>query len=201
MMFGAGRSGLGKVGIALIAAGLIVLGVSRFRNNTDTVDTIDYGSVPDFSLVESSGRTVTLRDLQGKVWVADFIFTSCAGMCPMMSGEMQKLAQTLPREVSFVSFTVDPARDTPAVLAEYGKKFGADGRRWMFLTGKRQAIYDLSINGFKLGVDDQQGTEAEPITHSSRFVLVDRAGKIRGYYSGTEEADLTRLAQNAKDLL
>ncbi len=160
-----------------------------------------YYSVSEFSLTSQDGQTVTLRDLAGKVWVADFIFTNCAGTCPMMTGAMRKLGEVLPEEVRFVSFTVDPARDTPPVLAEYAKSHDAATGRWFFLTGDKDALYDLSIKGFKLAVDVSTGTDAEPITHSTRLVLVDRQGQIRGYYSGTEEQELERLAIDVKRLL
>jgi len=92
----------------------------------------------------------------------------------MMSEEMRKLQDVLPPEIRMVSFTVDPSRDTAEVLAKYAQKFGADENRWWFLTGERQALYDLSIKGFKLALEDTGGTRTEPITHSTRFALVDR---------------------------
>ncbi len=160
-----------------------------------------YYTIPDFSLTDQNGKTVTLKDMSGKVWVADFIFTSCAGTCPMMSDRMRKLQENLPAEVLMVSFTVDPARDTPEVLAEYAKRYGALAERWTFLTGDKTALHELSIKGFKLAVDDMNGSEAEPIVHSTRFVLVDRMGQIRGYYSGTEEEELKRLSADVEKLL
>jgi cytochrome oxidase Cu insertion factor (SCO1/SenC/PrrC family) len=161
----------------------------------------EYGTVPDFSLTERSERKVSRQDLAGKVWVADFIFTHCAGSCPVMSANMRKLQDRLPAEIHLVSFSVDPYNDTPAVLTEYANRYGADRDRWLFLTGDPEAVQKLSISGFKLALDPSAGTEAEPITHSSRFALVDKEGKIRGYY-GTEEADaLDRLVADAKTLL
>jgi protein SCO1 len=182
---------------------VLLLGMNRLRSNeiADRIERIDYGRVPDFSLTDSNGQRVTLEDFRGKVWIADFIFTSCGGMCPMMTAEMRKLQDTLPRDIQLVSFSVDPARDTPSVLNEYAKRNGADPARWKFVTGERGALYDLSIKGFKLGVDDLQGTEQEPITHSSRFVLIDKDGRIYGYYSGTESNDRDRLSADAKGLL
>jgi protein SCO1/2 len=160
----------------------------------------DYSVVPDFRLTERSGREVARQDLDGQVWVADFIFTRCAGICPAMSENMRKLQGRLPKEIRLVSFSVDPYNDTPEVLTEYANRYGADPERWWFLTGDPKAIQDLSVGGFKLGLDATGGTEAEPITHSSRFVLVDQAGHIRGYY-GTEDADaLDRLTADAKKL-
>jgi protein SCO1 len=160
-----------------------------------------YYPVPEFSLTERSGKTVTRQDLAGRVWIADFIFTNCGGTCPLMSEEMRKLQDALPPETRLVSFTVDPARDTAEVLARYAQKFGADEDRWWFLTGDKQTLYDLSIKGFKLALDETGGTPTEPITHSTRFVLVDRSGMIRGYYGGTEDEELKRLSADAKTLL
>jgi protein SCO1/2 len=161
----------------------------------------DYSVVPEFSLTERSNRPVTKKDLAGQVWVADFIFTQCQGICPAMSSNMEKLQRQLPKEVRLVSFSVDPYNDTPAVLTEYANRYNADPERWLFLTGNADAIQGLSVDGFKLALSPSSGTDVEPITHSSRFVLVDREGHIRGYY-GTEDAGaLERLIADVKKLL
>jgi protein SCO1 len=161
----------------------------------------EYSPVPDFKLTERSGRDVSRQDLAGQVWVADFIFTHCAGICPTMSANMRKLQDRLPKEIRLVSFSVDPYNDTPEVLTEYANRYGADPERWLFLTGDPKAVQELSVGGFKLALDPSGGTEAEPITHSSRFALVGRDGRIRGYY-GTEDAGaLDRLVTDAKKLL
>ena len=157
-------------------------------------------TLPDFSLIDQDGGRVTLHDLAGKVWVADFIFTNCAGTCPLMTEKMRKLQDALPTAVQFVSFTVDPARDTSKILAAYAQEHGANRRRWSFLTGDRQDLFDICIKGFKLPLDTEGGTPAEPIAHSTRFVLVDKKGDIRGYYSGTEEDELKRLAADVKGI-
>ena len=157
--------------------------------------------VPDFSLTDQADKTVTLHELKGTVWVADFIFTNCGGTCPVMTEKMRKLQEALPSDIHMVSFTVDPARDTSKALAAYAAEHGATRERWLFLTGDKQALYDICIKGFKLPVEEDEGTPLEPITHSTRFVLVDKEGQIRGYYSGTEEEDLKRLATDAKGLL
>jgi protein SCO1/2 len=157
-------------------------------------------TLPDFSLIDQNGNRVTLHDLAGKVWVADFIFTNCGGTCPLMTEKMRKLQDALPPEVHFVSFTVDPGRDTSKVLAAYAAEHDANRDRWSFLTGDKQALFDICIKGFKLPLDTEGGTPAEPIAHSTRFVLVDKKGDIRGYYSGTEEDELKRLAADAKNV-
>ena len=159
-----------------------------------------YYPLPDFSLTDQTGRPVALHDLAGKVWVADFIFTNCGGTCPVMTEKMRKLQEALPPDIYLVSFTVDPTRDTPKVLAAYAEEHSADRGRWLFLTGGKEALYDICVKGFKLPLDTEGGTAAEPIAHSTRFVLVDKQGEIRGYYSGIEEQELKRLAADAKRL-
>ena len=159
-----------------------------------------YGQIPGFELVAETGQPFNRQALDGKVWVADFIFTNCGGTCPLMTDKMRKLQDALPAEVHLVSFTVDPTRDTPKVLAAYAEEHGASRDRWLFLTGEKQAMYDICVTGFKLPLDTEGGTPAEPIAHSTRFVLVDKHGDIRGYYSGTEEDELRRLSADAKKL-
>jgi protein SCO1/2 len=140
-----------------------------------------YDTVPNFTLTERSGKNVSLDDLKGQVWVADFIFTNCADSCPMMSNRMKDLQETaIQNGVRLVSFTVDPNRDTTEVLKSYADQYGAQGDRWLFLTGKEEYIHQLAIKGFHLGVEKAQ--EENPILHSNKFVLVDRRGRIRGYY-------------------
>jgi protein SCO1/2 len=162
------------------------------------------GTLPAFQLVERSGRPLTSASLRGKVWMADFIFTTCGGACPAMTARMARLRGEVPDEVVFVSFTVDPVRDTPEALSRYAASFKADDR-WLFVTGPQKALYALSTEGFKLAAMEVPPAEQEaggdgPFLHSSKFVLVDRLGEIRGYYDSTDEdemkalvADLTRL--------
>jgi protein SCO1/2 len=157
--------------------------------------------LPDFSLIDQNDRKVTLADLKGRAWVADFIFTNCAGTCPSMTEKMRKIQALVPSEIRMVSITVDPARDTPKALAAYAAEHDATSDRWLFLTGDKQALFDLCLKGFKLPLDDTGGTPAEPIAHSTRFVLVDKEGTIRGYYSGTEDEAVSQIAADAKKLL
>jgi protein SCO1 len=143
-----------------------------------------YGVVPAFQLTDQNGRTFDSDALQGKIWVADFIFTNCPGPCPRMTSQMHQVQQAVSRmpDVRLVSFTVDPARDTPQVLAAYAKVHHADTTRWYFLTGPQPTLHDLCRNVFKLG--DVDGS----LVHSTRFVLIDQKLQIRGYYD-TSEAD------------
>jgi len=174
---------------------LLITGCSR------KVELPVMNTVPEFSLIESSTREMRNQDLAGKVWIADFIYTSCGGFCPLMTAKMRKLQDTLPKDIRLVSFSVDPENDSPHVLAAYAHEYGADPERWFFLTGDKHELYTLSKEGFKLPVDDTDGTEIDPITHSSRFTLVDGQGRIRGYYSMDEEGELARLIRDAQALL
>lgn len=155
-----------------------------------------YGHVPEFSLVSENGQAFDGSTLDGNVWVADFFFTSCPGPCPRMSSQMhwvQKQVAELPG-VKLVSFTVDPERDTPPVLAAYAKRFRADSDRWHFLTGPRAELDTLDSDAFHLGNVD--GT----LMHATRFVLVDRQRRIRGYYRTDEGESLAPLIADIRRL-
>lgn len=148
------------------------------------------GTIPDFSLTERAGTPVTAKDLDGRVWVADFIFTRCPDVCPALSGRMSSLRKELDG-VTMVSISVDPNHDTPEVLSSYAGRFGG-GSDWLFLTGPRETIAGLLRDGFKVAFADG-GPPTAPITHSDRFVLVDAQRRVRGYYHGLDDADVERL--------
>lgn len=161
---------------------------------------IDAGIVPPFTLTSSEGKPFGLKDLKGKVWVADFIFTSCAGICPQMTGMMKKLQNDLEDlpEVHFVSISVDPKRDTVQALAEYAEEYDADIKRWHFLRGDLPLIQALSVDGFHLG------DKENPLNHAPHFALVDADGHIRGYYNGTgpdRAASVDALAEDIRTLV
>jgi protein SCO1/2 len=185
----------------LAAAGLLVVAgvVGWFALRPGTLPVL--GVVPRFSLTERAGTPLTADDLAGRVWIADFIFTRCPDFCPALTARMAGLQKALPPghdPVRLVSFSVDPAHDAPDVLRDYAARAGA-GERWLFVTGGRDAIATLLRDGFKLAFADD-GPAASPITHSDRFVLVDRQLRIRGYYHGTDPADVARLARDAAAL-
>jgi protein SCO1 len=149
-----------------------------------------------FQLTAHTGQPFDSKSLEGHVWVADFFFTSCPGPCPMMSqklGEIQRQTTDLP-DVKIVSFTVDPANDTPPVLAAYARHFKADPARWYFLTGGQAALNDIGRNGFKLNSVDGSAT------HSTRFALVDRRMQIRAYYSTDEDGFMPKLIRDIRSL-
>ncbi len=166
----------------------------------------DYGPAPSFALVNQLGDSLHLADLRGRPWIADFIFTTCGSICPMMSAQFEQLSGQISPSVRLVSFSVDPERDTPAKLAEYGAQYGATPERWLLLTGDKPQVRRLAQEGFHLSVEDASPEDiasgAEPILHSTRFVLVDAETQIRGYYDGADpeavkqlQVDLARLVR------
>jgi protein SCO1/2 len=156
------------------------------------------GSVPHFSLTSQAGVPFNSDTLSGKVWVADFIFTNCTGPCPRMTSQMHKVQLAFPSapDLKLVSISIDPNRDTPQVLAGYAAKFHADHSQWTFLTGPVSVIHNLSRNVFMLS--DVDGKTFE---HSTRFMLVDRKGQIRGAYLTSESDSIPKLMADIKTLL
>jgi protein SCO1/2 len=158
----------------------------------------NYGLVPDFTLTDQTGSVFeSAKSLRGQVWIADFVYTNCEGPCPMMSSYMHKVQTELtgPDNVQLVSFTVDPARDTPKVLAEYASHFMAQPGKWFFLTGPQPTLHHLSRDVFKLG-----DVTAE-LEHSTRFVLIDRNARIRGFYLSSDDDAIPRLVADARTVL
>jgi protein SCO1/2 len=154
------------------------------------------GQIPQFDLIASTGQPFDSRTLDGRIWIADFIYTTCEGPCPMMSHKMrgiQASTESSP-EIKLVSFTVDPKHDTPEALAKYAKFFKADERRWFFLTGDVARLNDLGLNSFKLN-----GVNGD-LSHSTRFVLVDGRRRIRGYYISSDDDFPKRLLHDVHQL-
>jgi protein SCO1/2 len=147
-------------------------------------------------LTAQDGTAVSRDSLKGKVWVVDFIYTTCQGPCPRLSAQMHRLQQRLlasgrvPENVRLISITVDPAHDTPAVLAEYARRFQADARLWQFLTGPEAVIRMLSADTFHVN------TAANLVEHSTKFILVDRKARIRGYYESTDASTIDQLIED-----
>lgn len=168
---------------------------------------------PAFSLTNQHGETVTDKDLAGRIWVGDFIFTRCPTVCPVLTSRMAKLQNWLDQQpgggrVQLVSFSVDPAHDTPQVLREFAQKHEADFDRWHFLTATEREgaspqdrIWRLVEDGFKLPVGENERDAPMPIMHSSKMVLVDASGQIRGYYGGTSDRGQQELRRALSRLL
>lgn len=155
------------------------------------------GDTPNFSFTDQDSRPFGLANLNGKVWVIDFVYTTCPGPCPVMSRNLAMLHRSyaLDDRVRFVTVTVDPEIDSPQVLKDYAAAHAARTDRWVFLTSDSIAIHHLAYGGFKIGDKD------DPIFHSTRFALVDGRGRIRGYYDGTNDEAVARLFRDVAGLL
>ena len=163
-----------------------------------------YGSVPEFSLVERSGKATTLADLRGSIWIADFIYTTCQDTCPMQTAEMAQLQEQWKDRagLKLVSFSVDPEKDTTAVLSRYADRYKADAQRWLFLTGAKEEIGRLVQEGFRLSAAalPGDGDVSSVIMHSPRFVLIDKQAQIRGYYDSRDPQAMQRLKNDVATL-
>jgi protein SCO1/2 len=175
---------------AAIAAALLLASCARVKP-LPVLSTI-----PQFDLVASTGQAFDSRSLDGHIWVANFIYTKCDGPCPMMSHQMRGIQNSTAAtpDVKLVSFTVDPKRDTPEVLAAYAKFFKADETRWWFLTGEMARLSDLGLKAFKLN-----GVNGD-LSHSTRFALVDRRRQVRGFYLSSDDDFPKRLLHDIHQL-
>jgi protein SCO1/2 len=151
--------------------------------------------LPEFRLTNERGEAYGSADLKGRVWVADFVFTTCPTACPKLTGEMQKIqhrGRNLGDAFHLVTFTVDPENDTPQVLAAYAERYHASPARWTFLTGKLGDLETTVVKGFKIAMGKEETSPASnifSIFHGERLVLVDQGGNIRGYYDANEEGE------------
>ncbi len=154
------------------------------------------GVAPSFALTDSTGSLFSSDKLKNRIWITSFFFTSCEGPCPLMNAELAKLHQAVKArgDVHLVSISVDPARDVPSALANYAEKHNADITTWHFLTGDKETVKDIGVQGFKVGSGD------DALLHTTRFILVDREGKIRGYYLGTDQSDVEKLKRDLASL-
>jgi protein SCO1 len=168
-----------------------------------------FGHVPAFALTDQTGARLTERDLEGKVWVASFVYTSCSQVCPKLTGEVAKLQRYLQNRgqdgvTRLVSISVDPERDTVDRLAAYAAGFHADARVWKFATGPVRDVEDAVVRGFKTAMSkepDDASADGFSILHSSRLVLVDGRGQIRGYYDSEDGFQMARLREDIVTLL
>lgn len=193
-------SAISFLGLALVA-GWVAYGVTSSRKPEEQTFELpeSYGPAPEFRFPSAYGGEVGLTDFSGKVWIADFFFTNCKGICPKLTSSMKRVqaeTEDLP-ELKLVSFSVDPARDNAETLSKYADSIPADRSRWSFLFGKRGEVKRLSTTGFNLGATEVPGE----ILHSDRLILIDRQGQIRGYFSGTHDSEVNDLIQAARKLV
>lgn len=155
---------------------------------------VRYHTIPAFKLVNEKGDTLSSDQLKGKIYVTDFFFTSCPGICPKMTNQLKRVQESFlgNKDIKIVSISVDPIHDTPEELTKYAKLNGANPEQWYFFTGNKDTIYTLAQQGFYLSAGEEKGS-SEAFVHSDKLVLVDKEGRIRGYYNGTEQAEVDRL--------
>jgi protein SCO1/2 len=180
--------------LAGVTIGVSVLFVrTRFDQAIRLVDRMPvYSQVEPFFLTNQLGSVSTFADLQGKVWIADIVFSRCPGPCPRMTERMAALQRAFPVDapIRFVTLTTDPTHDTPAVLKRFSERFGADPNRWFFLTGSMKEIAGLALKGLKLTAlekePNQQTVPDDLFIHSTVFMLVDQKGRVRGSFESLE---------------
>jgi protein SCO1/2 len=179
--------------------------ITRMKEGKQLTDTV-WHAVENIRLTNQLGRSVSLYDdTKGKVIVADFFFTRCPSICPFLTANMKKLQDALetkdrfkelnPAFVQFISFSVDPERDSVPVLKAYADKFGVDPDLWWLLTGPKKEIYDFALNELKMGLVDGEGVDSNFI-HTQKMVLLDKDHVVRGYYNGLDSVDLAKLAND-----
>lgn len=189
------------VGVILFVTILFVRGQMR-RSNLPVLS-----QTGSFLLTNQLGQAVSAEDLRGKVWVADIIFTRCAGPCPRMTKEMSRLQEEFPQEdgLRLVTLTTDPGYDTPAILKRYAERFDANHEQWWFLTGTASQIRDLAVSGLKLtAIEKEEELRQDPVDlfiHSTIFVLVDSRGRVRGVYESLEPEFQEEITADIRALL
>lgn len=183
--------------------------INKVVGGKSTTDTV-WHKVSNITLSNQLGEQVSLEDLKGKIIIADFFFTRCPSICPALTRNMKGLQDAMkmknPRKridsafVQFLSFSVDPDRDSVTALKKYADRFGVNHDSWWFLTGPKKNIYDFALNEFKLGLQDGENVDSNFI-HTGKFVLLDKERIVRGYYDGLDTASLSKLAEDLTLLL
>ena len=173
---------------------------TRIVDGKEVVDTL-YHTIPDFKFVSQNGDTITAQNFKDKIYVADFFFTTCPTICPVMKKQMLKVYEKIKgqNDVAILSHTIDSDHDTPAVLKEYATDLGVTGNQWLFVTGNREKIYEIGEKKY-LVVAGADSTAPGGYIHSGAFVLVDKEKHVRGMYNGTDEEATKRLISDIERL-
>jgi len=173
-------------------------GPSEVKGKSDTV----FHSIKDFSFTDQAGKTITQKDIEGKMCVVDYFFTTCHSICPIMSTQMERVAAAFKGngEVIILSHTVDPETDTVEVMAAYAQKHNADKEQWHFLTGDKKKLYEIARTSYFLDAEEGDGGPDDFI-HTQNFVLIDKQKHIRGYYDGTSPQEVDKLITDINVLL
>lgn len=180
---------------------LPIFGNKSYESINGKMDTT-YHTVKDFSFTDQDGKIITQNNFKGCVYVTDFFFTTCHSICPIMSTQMERVAEKFKgnSEVKILSHTVDPEIDTVQQLKSYAIKHNADSKQWMFVTGEKKALYDMARTSYLLNADEGNGGPDDFI-HTQNFALIDKDKRIRGFYDGTDTTDMSQLLKDINLLL
>ena len=168
----------------------------------EVTDTI-YPKIPNFTYLNQDSMQITSSAMKGKVWIADFFFTSCPSICPKMTSQMKRLAiltKDLDKHIQFISFSINPTYDRPSKLRAYRKHYGVTAKNWQFFTGDEEATHALGVDYFQVFAN-KDIESAGGYAHSPAFVLVDKEGYVRGVYIGTDTKQVDLLQKDVRKLL
>ncbi len=176
---------------------LAYYGPKTYEGKSDTV----YHTLPSFSFINQDGEVFTDKNITGKIIVAEYFFTTCKSICPIMNNNLEKVADAFKgtKDVMILSHTVDPETDSVPTLAMYSHLHHADNRLWVFLTGKKEELYGLARKGYLLNAEEGDGGE-EDFIHTQNFALLDKEKHIRGFYDGTDSLEIVRLIKEIEIL-
>ncbi len=187
--------------------GIVFLGYYYYTFKQHPKHLTVYGNpghvVRQFSFINQEGQTITEQNLKDKIYVVEYFFTTCQGICPKMNDNMVAVYQAFRNDNDFMilSHTVDPEVDTVAQLKRYAQKYDADPTRWMFLTGNKDSLYKMAIDDYLIPIADSTVEKINPtFIHTQKFVLIDKEKKVRGFYDGTEPASVKKLIQDINEL-
>lgn len=158
--------------------------------------------IPDFEFENQEEKIINSKELQGKIWIVNYFFTACPSICPTMTKNLQNIHDLVrnDHEIAFLSFTVDPKRDTPKKLKEYANRYNANHNQWHFLTGDKTMLYRLARKGFLLSASDGATSDDSGFIHSENVMLIDQEQNIRGIYVGTDEKSMQQCLDDLKKL-
>ena len=182
--------------------------VGNYDVEYDTIDGVEvsdtiYPKIPNFTYLNQDSIQITSSAMKGKVWIADFFFTSCPSICPKMTSQMKRLAiltKDLDKHIQFISFSINPTYDRPSKLRAYRKHYGVTAKNWQFLTGDEEATHALGVDYFQVFAN-KDIESAGGYAHSPAFVLVDKEGYVRGVYIGTDTKQVDLLQKDVRKLL
>lgn len=174
--------------------------ITRMVNGKAVIDTV-YQTIPDFKFINQYGDSISQKSLKGNIYVADFFFTTCPSICPIMHRNMLTVYNEFKNVSDFkiISHTIDPKHDSVAVLKAYADKLGISGQSWWLLQGKKEATYQLGEKSYLVAMKQDDGTPGG-FVHQGWFVLIDKQSRIRGYYDGTQPNEVAKLIADINTL-